>query len=86
MLKLTKTLSKWLIALTAISTVLVGCNKDLKDDINELKDRVNSLEVVTSQLESAINSGKLISSVTPDRTSTRLNSSHIQQTRIPSLA
>lgn len=51
-------------SLLVVTTLFVAsCGKDLQDDVTSLKDRVTNLEMLVSDLEDAINSGKLITTV-----------------------
>lgn len=57
------TLFKCLLLVVTLFTI--SCNKDLQDDVNDLKDRVTTLEESVDKLQQAIESGKLIKSITP---------------------
>lgn len=48
-----------------VPLLAVSCSKDLQDDVNDLKDRVTSLEQTTAKLQQAIDAGKLITAVNP---------------------
>ena len=51
-------------ALAGATLLYTGCTKDYSDDINDLKDRVSTVETTVSQLQAAINAGSVITNVT----------------------
>ena len=61
-----KTLLKRAISIMAVAAVVItGCNKDIKNDIDNLKQRVTTLEQAIASLKQQSDAGKLITSVTP---------------------
>lgn len=58
-------LLKWIFASFALLIATTSCNKDLKDDVDELKNRVTTLEESVNLLDQAIKNGKLITDVSP---------------------
>ena len=52
-------------ALAGATLLYTGCTKDYSDDINDLKERVSTVESTVAQLQAAINAGSVITSVTP---------------------
>lgn len=56
---------KWMIASFAMLIALTSCNQDLQDDVDDLKNRVITLEESVNLLDQAIKSGKLITDVSP---------------------
>lgn len=58
---------RWILSLLVAMLTLTfsSCNKDLEDDVNNLKDRVTTLEESVDLLQKAIESGKLITNVSP---------------------
>ena len=51
-------------ALAGATLLYTGCTKDYSDDINDLKERVSTVESTVSQLQAAINAGSVITNVT----------------------
>ena len=52
-------------ALLCCAVLFVSCSKNYGDDIDELKGRVSSLEATVTSLQSQIDAGAVITSVTP---------------------
>lgn len=64
-MKLNTRFLKWAVASLILLFSSTSCNKDLKNDINDLKDRVTTLEESVDLLDKAMASGKLIAEVSP---------------------
>ncbi len=63
---MTKINSFWCKWMLIPSLMLVAsCNSDLKDDVDDLKDRVAKVEASVADLQQAVESGKLITAVNP---------------------